>query len=546
MRRFGSNLITLTLFCCACNTSGTGEDPPKPSAAPAYPLETSGNQRSLIDSDGQQFLINGDTAWSLMVALTDAEVIQYLDDRHARGFNTILANLIEHRFAPDPPRNVYGAAPFTTPEDIRTPNDAYFDRCVGIVQQALDRDMMAMMTPAYLGIVGGGEGWWQALSARTASEAEAYGAYLGAKFAAFPNIVWVMGGDHFAQEVLSRTRALVTGLKSTGRADWLFTYHAGPNTSSSEVVGDEPWLDLNATYAYEDPGLVAQFEQDYGWTPTRPFFLLESRYEHEPNPPVSRLALRSQAYWSVLTGGMGALFGNNPIWHFENDRPFPNAGTWESNLNGNGSQDRIRFRNLFSTYDWSSLRPDRSRAVLTGGEGSGADAAYAAKSNDSTLVIIYTPSQRALTVNLDALTGSDATVWWFNPRDGSVDAGTPVVSAGSRDFTPPTNDDWVLVIGDAAAGLPPPGIGGDPIDPATSPGAADPSLLAGTSSMATAAVALATLRATVTTAAVLWAAPVLCSLRAMADHRVATISRATGTTSSFRKSRRSISPQSSA
>ena len=431
-------------------------------ASPAYPLEIGSNQRDLIDSDGQPFLINGDTAWSLMVALTDSEVTQYLDDRHEREFDTILVNLIEHRFAPDPPRNVYGVAPFTTSEDIRTPNDAYFDRCVDIVQQALDRDMLVMMTPAYLGIAGGDEGWWQALSARTTSEVQAYGAYVGSKFAAFPNLVWVMGGDYFAPEVLSRTRALVTGLKSTGRADWLFTYHAGPNFSSSDVVGDESWLDINATYGYEDPGLLVQFESDYGRTPTRPFFLFESRYE-QGSPAVSTITLRSQAYWAVLTGGMGALFGNSPIWKFDNNGPY---GPWQSSLNTDGAHDRTRFRDFFSTYDWSSLVPDRSGTVLTGGQGSGEDGAYAAKSNDSSLVIVYTPSQRALTVNLDSLSGSNATAWWFNPRDGSADSGTLLASIGSRNFTPPTNDDWVLVIADAAAGLPAPdtgaGGGGDP------------------------------------------------------------------------------------
>jgi hypothetical protein len=67
---------------------------------------------------------------------------------------------------------------------------------------------------------------------RTTGEVEAYGAYLGAKFAAFPNIVWVMDGDYWNSQVLTRTRSLVTGLKSTGRADWLFTHHAGPNVFS--------------------------------------------------------------------------------------------------------------------------------------------------------------------------------------------------------------------------------------------------------------------------------------------------------------------------
>ena len=129
-------------------------------------------------------------------------------------------NLIEHRFAKNPPQNVYGVAPFTTSEDIRTPNDTYFNRCVGIVQQALDRHMLVIKG-------------WQALAARTTSEVQAYGAYLGGKFAGLPNVVWVMGGDYWDPQVLSRTRSLVTGLKSTGREDWLFTYHTGPDTSSS-------------------------------------------------------------------------------------------------------------------------------------------------------------------------------------------------------------------------------------------------------------------------------------------------------------------------
>ena len=407
-----------------------------------FPLTTAPDQHHLIDSDGQPFLINGDTAWSLMVALTDSEVTQYLDDRHEREFDTILVNLIEHRFAPDPPRNVYGVAPFTTSEDIRTPNDVYFDRCVDIVQQALDRDMLVMMTPAYLGIAGGDEGWWQALSARTTSEVQAYGAYVGSKFAAFPNLVWVMGGDYFAPEVLSRTRALVTGLKSTGRADWLFTYHAGPNFSSSDVVGDESWLDINATYGYEDPGLLVQFESDYGRTPTRPFFLFESRYE-QGSPAVSTITLRSQAYWAVLTGGMGALFGNSPIWKFDNNGPY---GPWQSSLNTDGAHDRTRFRDFFSTYDWSSLVPDRSGTVLTGGQGSGEDGAYAAKSNDSTLVIVYTPIQKQLTIDMSELGGPSLLARWFKPDSATYTTIDSFPNTGSRDFTPPASGDWVLVL----------------------------------------------------------------------------------------------------
>ena len=428
---------------------GSGPTPPALSPgepSPVFPLSVAPDKRRLIDASGAYFLINGDTPWSLMVALTDSELTEYLDDRQSRGFNTILANLIEHRFAPDPPRNVEGVAPFTAHEDIRTPNDVYFDRCASIVERALDRNMLVMMTPAYLGYRGGDQGWWRALASRTTDEVEAYGAYLGGKFAAFANIVWVMGGDYWDPQVLSRTRSLVTGLKRAGRTDWLFTYHAGPNTSSSEVVGGESWLDLNATYAYEHPGLPAQLEQDYERTPTRPFFLFEARYEQEPDPPVSRHVLRAQAYWSVVTGGAGALFGNNPIWNFGNNVIYRYSGSWQSNLGSWGAQDRTRFTTFFGSYDWSALEPDRSSAVLVGGQGRRSDTAYAAKSEDSRLALVYTPSQKELTIDMSELAGPSITARWFEPSSSDYDDIGTFPNISPRGFTPPGAGDWVLVL----------------------------------------------------------------------------------------------------
>jgi hypothetical protein len=122
-----------------------------------------------------------------------------------------------------------------------------------------------------------------------------------------------------------------------------------------------------------------------------------------------------------------------------------------------GRLDMLHVRNLFESRAWYRLVPDFADTVLTAGHSSGGDRATAALTDDGATLIVYAPSQRTLRVNLDALSGSDASAWWFNPRDGSVDAGTPLVSSGSRDFTPPTDDDWVLVIDDAASMLPPPG-----------------------------------------------------------------------------------------
>src|SRR5882672_12100710 len=67
--------------------------------AARFPLEIAVGQRYLRDMSGAPFLIQGDAAWSLIADLTREEADAYLADRAARGFNTILVNLLEHRFA---------------------------------------------------------------------------------------------------------------------------------------------------------------------------------------------------------------------------------------------------------------------------------------------------------------------------------------------------------------------------------------------------------------------------------------------------------------
>ena len=75
---------------------------------PAFPLAVRPGERYLDDAEGRPFLIHGDTAWSLIADLTREDVDLYLRDRRARGFNTLLVNLIESRFATNAPANAYG------------------------------------------------------------------------------------------------------------------------------------------------------------------------------------------------------------------------------------------------------------------------------------------------------------------------------------------------------------------------------------------------------------------------------------------------------
>jgi Protein of unknown function (DUF4038) len=75
-----------------------------------FPLAVSGNHRHLEDSAGAPFLVVGDTAWSLVAQLSEADIDRYLDDRAARGFNAIIVNLLEHKFASRAPANHQGVS----------------------------------------------------------------------------------------------------------------------------------------------------------------------------------------------------------------------------------------------------------------------------------------------------------------------------------------------------------------------------------------------------------------------------------------------------
>jgi len=376
-----------------------------------------------------------------------------LDDCAAREFNSLIVTLVDGHYVSNPPKNAYGVAPFTTPGKFSTPNEAYFQHADWVIQQAAARGIQILLAPVYLGCCD--DGWFQQVRDNNSEQdMRGFGVWVGNRYKNTPNLMFNWGNDVFSEQfpqVREKIRAMAEGLRSVDGVH-LTTYHGHPEASAHDVWNftQESWLDFNATYTYEP--VWQKCEADYAFSPTTPFILFESKYENEHG--TSGKQQRVQAYQALLSGAAGQFYGNSPIWHMGVE-----GGNWQAALSDPGRVSLIHLRHLFESRAWDELVPDRSRTVLTGGLSSGDDRAAAAITEDGTTLIIYAPSRRTLSVNLDALSGSSATAWWFNPRDGSVDAGTPLASSGSQEFTPPTANDWVLVIDDAAAMLPPPGTG---------------------------------------------------------------------------------------
>ncbi len=161
-----------------------------------FPLHVEPGKRYLVNARGQPFFIHGDAAWSLIVQPTREQVDHYLEDRRLKGFNTVLVELIEHRFSAHPPRNIYGDGPFTVAGDFSTPNEAYFAHAEYVISKAAEKGSLVLMAPMFMGFKGGDEGWYQEMVRNGEAILRGYGRYVANRFRAYDNILWVEGGDY--------------------------------------------------------------------------------------------------------------------------------------------------------------------------------------------------------------------------------------------------------------------------------------------------------------------------------------------------------------
>jgi hypothetical protein len=381
-----------------------------------------------------------------MVRLNRDEVRRYLDDRRAGRFNAVLVNLVEHHFGG--PRNRDGQSPFLTPGDFSTPNDAYFANADFVVEQAAQRDILVLLAPMYLGYQGGEEGWYRELLANGTAKCREYGRYVGRRYARFPNVVWVHGGDTSPMDGLDEVEAIVAGIKESDSAH-LHTAHSAPHRSALDDY-DRPWLEVNTTYTRcEDVVTAARTDQLRG--PGRPFFHIEGLYENYPGASTSCLV--NQAVHPVMLGGRGHVFGNKPMWQFD--------PTWPSALGSPGATYMTHVTALFTSRHGSSLVPDLERGIVIGGGGdpNSTDFAAAARTPDAASVLVYVPTGRTITVDLGRVPGPESVAWWYDLLGGSAQRIGVVRGPGSMKFTSPGDGPFMLVFDDAAANLPAPGAG---------------------------------------------------------------------------------------
>jgi hypothetical protein len=195
---------------------------------------------------------------------------------------------------------------------------------------------------------------------------------------------------------------------------------------------------------YEDHPIMGD-----GWK-----FSAENGYFGEHN-------VRKAAYWSLFAGAHGHTYGCHPVWQmFDPDKreAINNAPRpWHEAIKLPGACQMQHARALLESRPFLNRIPDQSLVVSE--VGTGGDHVQATRDRDGAYAMVYVPSGKPFTVDLQELSGEKLTAWWYDPRTGQSSSIGEVRKHGAEQFEPPSESgpDWVLVLDDSSKGFGAPG-----------------------------------------------------------------------------------------
>ena len=424
-----------------------------------FPLKASSNKKYLAGIDNTPVYLNGCASWRLLFALRYDEAEGFLKDRKSAGFNAFMVQIL-----PDPQLFDKGNSelklflpfPFTG-NDISKPNESYFRHADSILELCNKMNVAVLAAPLYLGCCQ--DGWLEIIQADPdgVNKCRNYGTWIANRYKHLPNIIWVSGGDH---DPVPEAIAFAEGIAAADTIH-LHSFHAHPGKSSGEKFKGTSWHTLSFAYTYF-PALEMnkdwQYKQVYAMFYEEnlnnygmPVILAESAYEDERNATTQ--IIRRQAYWSLLSGASGNIYGQNNIWRMDEK--------WKSALKKPGAESMGIFYRFVQSIPWYNMKADWAHTLVTGGRGNfnstiypgGEDYATAALSNDSAVAAIYMPSYRKVCVNMKRFKNRMVNAKWYDPSSGKYKLSAVTYrNEGVEYFTPPAFknekgfDDWVLVL----------------------------------------------------------------------------------------------------
>lgn len=438
---------------------------PLPTLAGVPPLTVSADGRSL-EAGGETFFWLGDTAWLMLSRLDRAETEHYLRTRKEQGFNVIQVMVLhkpQMATVDGVPALVDGdpARPHVTPGNDPDVDGEYdfWDHLDWVVALSEELGLYLALVPSWGSLAGDG--------ALNEESAAAYGRFLGERYRAKPNIVWLNGGDTVGASNTETWSVLGRVLKQYDPGH-LMTFHPFGRTDSSWWFHYAPWLDFNMfqsghkTYAQDPDGRGennwSYAEEDWARKPVKPFIDGEPSYENIPHglhakdpdaPRWTAADVRRYAWWSVLSGAFGHTYGENSVMQMyvpgRYEPAYQAKLRWDEALQSPGANQMRHLKTLMLSVSFEGRRPDAGMVI---DNGSGYDRIPVLRGPD--YAIAYTYTGRAFTLHLGEICGEQVRASWYSPRDGqNIVIGT-FANTGEARFDPPgvvaPGNDWALVL----------------------------------------------------------------------------------------------------
>jgi hypothetical protein len=476
--------IVFILFCLiSCQNRMNTEDSEGQKSWDIHgKLEVSENGHFIQHEDGTPFLWLGGTLWGMTEWCTRADIDKYLDNRKQKGFNVIQVCLLWGKRHEDPIRfpvnakNVYGrrallytdSVPDPAKPDLKdggtslNPND-YWDHVDYGISAAAERDMYIALLPVWGRRYVNASHPGHSVKMFNEENARSYGSFLGERYKAAPNLIWVLGGDVNAlsggdHRYMYRIMAegIIFGITgkdvkwNKGDPAWdeaFMTYHpdGNPFNNSSDWFHEDPWLDFNMieTHIHRN-SLYESVLLDYNLeTPVKPVVMGEGHYEGYTNKNLADgAAVRRQAYQTFFAGGAGHTYGGHHDGKGNGPLFSPYAG-WETMLEMEGVQCFPHLKKFLIHHEWWKWAPNTTLRIQR--NGSGEFRKVAVRHPEKNKVLIYFPDYNSVDINMNFLPeDGDLMLTWFNPIDGSETSQVIQMDNMKISLKPPEN--WLEAV----------------------------------------------------------------------------------------------------
>lgn len=430
------------------------------------------NGRYFTDQAGVPLLIHGDSPWALFQDLNAADLDFYLANRAALGTNALILSLIGsvNNGGPDNTGGTFdNVDPFNPTNDPDAFNEPYWTRMDQYISRCADYGMTLFLYAM--------DGWNTDQAGGVfnefgdTTEATNYGAFIGARYKNYPNIVWMFGGDYSANTGSATPtatddmfQACLNGIRSAGANQLMGIQMIYQRHLTSDYPYWERRADFNfvytyyATYEAVEEGYAKSWNTSLGKPATRPSMFMEGEYDGSPqNDGGPVLTVRKQAGWSLTSGSPGCFTGQEGVWDFS-------SANWKTvELQSAHSKGFSHICNAMRRTRWWELVPDTTSQLVTAGRGtkqvfdgnqesttswcSTNSYVTAAYNPAGTSAAIYIPNAAStITVSWSVMQGSNQTATWIDPTNGAIIPATGGATSYSRSANASGAADWLLIL----------------------------------------------------------------------------------------------------